>query len=75
MNYKCNKEFSLTLYDEDCNPTEECKMIPIGSTWVRCDAGNLFGGEVHLECINGADGFGWIEITKVDLDSHFEHLN
>ena len=75
MKYKCVKEMWLMKYDEDCFATEEYNCVPVGSTWERGDAGNLLGGEVHLECIEGADGFGWIEITKTDLESHFEPIN
>lgn len=73
--YKCIKEIWLEKYDGDGFSTEEYGCVPIGSIWMRDDAANIVGGEVHLECIDGADGFGWIEITESDLVSHFEPVN
>lgn len=72
MEYKCIKEIWLEKYDEHCFSTGEYNCVPIGSTWMREDDSNLLGGEVHLECVGGADGFGWIEVTEEDLRQHFE---
>ena len=75
MEYKCIKEIWLPEYNEDCSNTEKFNCVPTGSTWERNDDASMIGGEVHLECIEGADNFGWIEITKATLDFHFEQLN
>lgn len=75
MKYRCIKSMKLMEYDENCEQTEECNILPVGSIWQKDNAGSLIGGEVHLDCIEGANGFGWIEITERSLKENFEPIN
>lgn len=74
MEYKCIKEMCIGKVDADGFPTGEWGIIPVGSMWFE-DSTNIIGGEVHLECTSGADDFGWIEITRADLEECFEVIN
>jgi len=75
MEYKCIKEMKLRRYGEGCLMTKEYSIVPIGSIWIRDDDENLIGGEVHLECTEGDDDLGWIEISLKDLEHYFELID
>lgn len=73
MEYKCIKEFLIEKYDEDCFPTGKCELVPVESVWC-VEESNMIGGEIHLNCVSGANGFGWIELAEEDLNKYFESL-
>ena len=76
MKYKCVKE----LFIPDCDgggfeiPNKYGYVEP-ESIWVEDETTNICGGEIHLECVNGSDDFGWIEISKATLAEAFVPLN
>lgn len=69
--YRCIKGFNIPLCDDDGFDIEnEYKDIEVGSVWnIPEDEDYRFiGGEVRLE----HDVFGWLEISKEDLEEYFE---
>ena len=67
--YRCNKTFTLPMYDDDANLIENERLPVIrGTVWERSDEENLLGGEIHLE--NRMTG-EWIEITQERLNEYF----
>lgn len=69
MLYRCNKTFTLPMYDDDGNLIENERLPVIrGTVWERSDDENLLGGEIHLE--NRMTG-EWIEITEERLNEYF----
>ena len=74
MKYKCIKEMCMQKYDEDGFWTNEEGHVPAGSEWCIDETTNILDGEVHLECINGCDDFGWIEISNENLKENFEKV-
>ena len=76
IEYKCIKEFSVDLLDDDCKYTGKTKKITVGSRWQRAGY-NLGDGEVHLEkyAVRKGNLTGhWIEIPKERLNECFEEL-
>lgn len=75
MEYKCVKEMTLEIVDGDgFGIPNKYGHVPVGSIWYEEDT-SIIGGEIHLECASGADGMGWIEITKEHLKEYFEQIN
>lgn len=67
--YRCNKTFTLPMYDDDGNMIENERFSVIrGTVWERSDEENLLGGEIHLENRITDE---WIEITKERLNEYF----
>lgn len=70
MIYRCTQDFTLPKYDEDyCEEIGEC-VVPKDSLWCEDDS-NILGADIHLECIDGCDDFGWIEISNDTFDRFF----
>ena len=69
--YKCIKGFAIEMCDDNgANIEGEYSTVEEGTIWdLPEDAEYRFiGGEVRLE----NNDLGWIEITKENLEEHFE---
>ena len=72
MRYKCIKEMCLPKCDGDgFEIPNEYGFVAMGSIWERDDRGNLIGGDVHLDSVDGNGDFGWVEISLEELDENF----
>jgi len=70
--YKCIKQFSLDLLDDDGFPLSEDEQLNIaeGSIWYFPEDKDyrIIGADIRLE----NDDLQWIEITNEDFKEHFE---
>lgn len=72
VRYKCIKEMCLPKYD--CGGFEipnKYGFVPVGSIWKRDDAGNIIGGDIHLDSVDNNGNFEWIEISVDSLKENF----
>lgn len=75
MKYKCVKEMCLSKCDGDgFEIPNEYGFVTVGSIWERDDDANIIGGDVHLESLDNASDFGWLEITFDDLEENFVRI-
>ena len=72
--FKCIKEFSIDLLDDDCKYTDKKEKVKIGSRWHK-SIDNFRIGEIHLEkwTVRKGNLTGhWIEIPNEWLKEYFE---
>lgn len=73
--FECVKELSLPKCDEEGFAIEnEYGYVTVGSKWQLDNSHSIIGGEVHLEGLDNVE-FGWIEITKEELEEYFKAVN
>jgi len=70
--YRCVKEFSVPLCDDDGCAVESGEMAPVevGETFYR--SGCTWMNDVRLECVG--DTYGWLEISEETFKGHFEEV-
>jgi hypothetical protein len=68
--YRCIKEFSVPLCDDDGCAVESVEMMPVevGETFCRSDVAWMNG--VRLEGVG--DTYGWLEVSEEAFREHFE---
>lgn len=71
MEYKCIKSFSVPSYNNNGFVDENNYLvIEEGTIWTLEQSGvSIIGGELHLDNVETME---WIEISKDDLEKHFE---
>lgn len=73
MKFRCIKEFELSVYDEEENPTEDYKTVHVGSIY-EYESGYCGESDVRMYLEDGDDDFGYIDITYSLLDECFERI-
>lgn len=69
MKYKCIKDLSIPILDENWyEETGKYIIVKAGQIWIRDDETNNIGADVHLDYEDG----NWIEISNETLKECFE---
>ena len=68
--YRCIKEFSVPLCDDDGCAVESGEMmtVEVGETFYRSDV--TWMNDVRLEGVG--DTYGWLEVSEETFREHFE---
>lgn len=68
--YRCIKEFSVPLCDDDGLPAESGEMMPIEVGETFCRSMVTCMNDVRLEGVG--DTYGWLEISEETFRKHFK---
>lgn len=73
--YRCVKEMSIGLVDDDGSSTDGFLHVEVDSIWERDDTGYRVVGDADSVRLDEVNDTKWIEISEEMLSEHFEIEN